>query len=130
MLFPVIKIKEKRGDKEITHIVGTNSHDSLFIEGNAIHYSNLQGMVGTRYPDESGMYFSGREPDEYSFSPYAEVEMVTMEELIEIAEQNMVKQTDASIRMHNALKQYYATKSDCDDKRSKDDISDTSGMLF
>ncbi len=93
MLFPVIKIKEKGRHGERIHIVGANSHDFLFIEGNAIHYLNLQGMVGAQYPDESGMYFDGVNPDEDSFLPYVTVEMVTIEELIGIAEKTMIDQT-------------------------------------
>jgi len=126
MLFPVIKIKRD----EHTHIVGTNSHDALFIEGNAIHYLNLQSMVGTQYPEESGMYFAGRELDEYSSLPYVEIEMVTIEELIEIAEQNMIKQTESSLKLHESFRKYLESQKACEEKRKEDDVSDTCGMLF
>lgn len=85
MLVPVIKIKKKMKDGEYVHIVGTNSHDCLYIENNAVHYLNIQGMVGTEYPEESGMYFDGIEPDEYDLQPYMTVEMVAVEEFIKIA---------------------------------------------
>ena len=134
MLVPIIKIKEKFGNKEYTHIVGTNSHDELIIEGNAIHYINLQGMVGTQYPEESGMYFEGIEPDEDSLIPWICVEMVTVEELIKIAEKNMKKQTEASIKMHKAFKEYLEEKVKCQKKMEKDkeenNVVDTSGRLF
>lgn len=130
MLFPIIKIKEKTGDKEFVHIVGTNSHDNLIIKGNSIHYLKSQGMVGTQYPSESGMYFVGQDPDEYSFLPYATVEMVTIEKLIEIAEKNMVKQTESSLRLHDSFRKYLALEEECKEKRNKDDVFDTSGMLF
>lgn len=126
MLFPVIKIKE--GDR--VHIVGTNSHDELIIENNAIHYLNIQSMVGTQYPDESGMYFLEKEPDEYDLCPWATVEMVPIEELIKIAEENMVQQTESSLKLHESLKRYLAAKAECEEKRSHDDVMDTSGMLF
>ena len=119
MLVPIIKIKEKFGNKEYTHIVGTNSHDELIIEGNAIHYINLQGMVGTQYPEESGMYFEGIEPDEDSLIPWICVEMVTVEELIKIAEKNMKKQTEASIKMHKAFKEYLEEKGKCQKRWKK-----------
>lgn len=128
MLFPLIKIKEKMGDKEYTHIVGTNSHDELIIENNAIHYLNLQCMAGTQYPEESGMYFVGKEPGEFEVD--TTVEMVTIEELIAIAEQNMKNQTEASLKLHESVKKYLAAKADCEEKRAGDDIRDTSGMLF
>lgn len=130
MLFPVIKIKTQHGDRESIHIVGTNSHDCLIIQGNAIHYLNIQSMVGTRHPKESGMYFVEAESDEYDLCPYAEVEMVTIEELIAIAEQNMRDQTEASLKMHEAMEKYLAAKAECEEKRKDDDIRDTSGMLF
>lgn len=102
--------------------------NELIISGNAIHYLNLQGMVGIRFPNESGMYFDGNLPDE-SLS-YATVEMVTLEELIKIAVENMKQQTEASIKMHKALKKYWKTKEECEKKWAADDIVDTGGMLF
>ena len=125
MLFPIIKIKQ--GNR--THIIGNNSHDCLFIEGNAIHYLNTQGMISTQYTDESNMYFSGQESD-YNMSPYPEVEMVTLEDLIEIATQNMVEQTEASLRLHESFRKYLKAKKECEDKRNGDDIRDSSGLLF
>lgn len=124
MLFPVIKIKE--GDR--VHIVGTNSHDELIIQNNAIHYLNLQSMVGTRYPEESGMYFVEKKPEE--FEVYPTVEMVTIEELIELATQNMKEQTEASLKLHESFEKYLKEKGICAAKRAADDIRDTSGMLF
>lgn len=40
MLFPIIKVK----DGEHIHIVGTNSHDELYVDEitGGIHYLNLQ----------------------------------------------------------------------------------------
>jgi len=130
MLVPVIKIKQKCGDKEYTHIVGTNSHDELIIENNAIHYLNLQGVVGTQYPEESGMYFEGIEPEKGSLSPYVTVEMVTVEEFIKIAEENMKEQTEASIKMHKAFRHYLSERGKCQEKLDRDTIIDTSGRLF
>lgn len=118
------------GDKEYTHIVGTNSHDELIIQNNAIHYLNTQCMAGTQYPEESGMYFAEKEADEYDLCPYSTVEMVTIEELISIAEQNMIDQTEASLRLHESVKKYLAEKAKCEEKRTGDNIRDTSGMLF
>ena len=86
MLFPIIKIKTEYGEQ----IVGTNSHDCLYIENNAIHYLDAQCMTGTQYPTESGMYFVG-EDKEYSISCRPEIEFVTLEEIIKIAKENRVE---------------------------------------
>lgn len=126
MLFPIIKIS----DNGHTHIVGTNSHDLLYIDKNAIHYLNRQCSMGTRYEKESRMYFEGRKPDEEDIMQHTTIEMVTLEELIEIAEKNMIDQTEASLRMHERFRKYLEEKEKCDKKRSADDITDTSGMLF
>ena len=130
MLFPVIKIKDNYGE----HIVGTNSHDCLYIENNAIHYLTSQSMVGTMYPEESGMYFVGEEK-EYSISGNPEIEFVTLEELIEIATKNLEKDTEATIRLNNWTKAYFEKKKECAEKleQSKKEtgvISNSCGMLF
>lgn len=45
MKVPVIKVNGR--------IVGTNSHDCLYIKNNAIHYMNIQCMCGSEnYPEE------------------------------------------------------------------------------
>lgn len=134
MIFPIIKIKEKRGDKEYVHIVGTNSHDCLYIENNAIHYLNIQGMVGTRFPDESGMYFDGVEND-YSYSGRPEIEFVTIEELVEIAINNIREQTESTIKVYDELAKYLEKRKDCeqklDDCKKRTGIfGDTSGNLY
>lgn len=128
MLFPVIRIKENSSHGGAGYIVGTNRHDCLFIEDNAIHYLDMQCMESTRHPEKSQMCFVGMPPDEGV--PYMTVEMVTIEELIRIAEQNMVQQTEFRTEMHEAFREYMKTKCRCDKKRSRDDILDTSGVLF
>ena len=132
MLFPVIKIKEE--DRE--HIVGTNSHDHLYIENNAIHYLNAQCMVGTQYPEESGMYFvsNGIEP-EYTSSGNPEVQFMTLEEIIELAMKSMEMDTEAKIHLNEVVKKYEDKRKECAERLAKSEKEtgvgrDTSGRLF
>lgn len=131
MLFPIIKIKENG----ITHIVGTNSHDCLYIHDNAIHYLNVQGMVGTEFPDESGMYFDGTDKGESSMSGLPEIEFVTLEELIKLSTQNMVEQTENTVYRNRLLAEYFKKKEECEKKleESAEETGiefDTSGDLY
>lgn len=77
MKFPVIKIKDSTEDR----IVGTNSHDTLYVDPQTggIQYLNLQCCEGT---GKYGKYeFTGEVSE---FSPYPEIEFVSFEELAEI----------------------------------------------
>ncbi len=127
MLFPVIKIK----DGNHAHVVGTNSHDVLYVdeETGGIQYLNLQCCEGTKkYEGEASMSFIAEEPEDGEI--YPRIEMVTIEELIEIAEKTMVQQTEASLRLHASFEKYLKAKELCKEKSKGDTISDTSGMLF
>lgn len=130
MLFPIIKIKD--GDRE--HIVGTNSHDVLYIDNNSIHYLNAQCMMGTRYPDESGMCFVGVD-EEYSISCRPEIEFLELEDIIELARKNIKEQTESTIKMYDSVKKYLDEKAKCqqklDDCKQRTGIaSDSSGKLY
>lgn len=127
MLFPVIKVKD--GDR--IHIVGTNSHDTLYVDDRTggIQYLNLQCMEGTKkYSGKASMSFATKELEEWEV--YPQIEFVTIDELIEIAEKNMVDQTEASIKLHESFRKYLEAKKLCEEKRIGDDVIDTSGMLF
>jgi hypothetical protein len=130
MLVPIIKIN----DNGHVHIVGTNSHDVLYVDEKTggIQYLNLQCSEGTKKydddDDETKMSFVTKSPEECYL--YPEIEMITIEELIEIATKNMVEQTEASLRLHESFKKYMEAKEVCEQKRGGDDVNDTSGMLF
>lgn len=131
MLFPIIKVRE--GDR--VHIVGTNSHDCLYIDNNAIHFLNAQGMVGTQYPDESGMYFEGKSDDEYSFSGMPEVKFVTLEELFKIATENMKKQTEEKLVADKMFSEFMKNREECERKINESQkengiLWDSSGRLY
>jgi len=128
MLFPIIKIKDKHTGYE--HIVGTNSHDVLYIdeETGGIHYLDLQCMSSTqKYNGEAPCEFVGTEPVDYM--PYITIEYVTIEQLIEIAIKNMKDQTESKLKLDEMIKKFLDEKKFCDEKL-KDAIPETSGMLY
>ena len=131
MLFPIIKVRE--GDR--VHIVGTNSHDCLYIENNAIHFLDIKGMVGTEFPEESGMYFEGNPDDEYSFSGRPEIEFVTLDELFEIATKNMEQQTQEKLHADKMFADFIRKRKECEQKinesQKENGISrDSSGRTY
>ncbi len=131
MLFPVIKIRE--GNR--VHIVGTNSHDCLYIKNNAIHFLDIKGMVGTEYPEESGMYFEGKYDGEYSFSGKPEIEFVTLEELFQIAVENMERQTERKLMADKMFSDFMKKREECERKINKSQKEsgvswDSSGRLY
>ena len=131
MLFPIIKVRE--GDR--VHIVGTNRHDCLYIENNAIHFLDIKGMVGTEFPEESGIYFEGKSDDEYSFSGRPEIEFVTLDELFEIATENMERQTEEKLRADKMYEEFIKKREECerkiDESQKHNGISwDSSGRLY
>lgn len=132
MLFPIIRVK----DGDYTHIVGTNTHDSLVIdeESGGIHYMSMQNMEGTKkFGDGFEMEFVPKEME--SEDLYPEIEFVTLGELIKIATDNMISQTDSKIKMHKALsesmKKYFQAKTECKEKLKDDNvIRDSSGRCI
>jgi hypothetical protein len=129
MFFPIIKVKDKRLGYD--HIVGTNSHDLLYVdeETGGIQYLNLQCMAGTKvYSKEkdNDYQFIGNQPDECM--PYVTIEYVNFEELIDMAVKNMHEQTEAKIKMDQMIKKYVEEREKCQDKL-ENSIQDTSGIL-
>lgn len=102
MLFPIIKVKDKRTGRE--HIVGTNTHDQLLIdvETGGIQYLNLQNMCGTEIIDgESEYEFVGIEDD---FNLCYQIEFVTFDELIEIYKKQINLSQETERRIRDAIK--------------------------
>ncbi len=98
MRFPLIKVK--RGDA--VRIVGSNSHDFLCIdeETGGLQYTDLQSLAGTEKHNGSAcLNFVPNEQDEIDAFMGPTVEMVSLEELIEIATQNLVDMTENQIKM-------------------------------
>lgn len=82
MLFPIIKVRDSYDGLE--HIVGINSHDSLYIdaETGGIHYLNLQCCEGTRKFNRKSAYDFAGKKIEYSCEPI--IEFLTFDELAEL----------------------------------------------
>lgn len=128
MLFPVIKIKDK--DFDHIHIVGTNSHDQLYIdeETGGIQYLDLQCMGSTKKRNnDQYCKFVGSESKEHGEKLL--IDFVTIEELIEIAIKNMKEQTDNKLELDNMILKYFEEKEKCQE-RLNDSTPDTSGMLY
>ena len=105
MMFPVIRVKDKQTGHE--HIVGTNSHDMLLIQG-GIHYFNLQNSEGT---GAGGDYqFVGTE-DEMGLN----VEFVTFEELQEIHKQEEVHALEREQFMEDLMRRLYENRGSTED---------------
>jgi len=128
MMFPIIKVKDKHTG--YVQIVGSNSHDRLYVdeETGGIQYLDLQCMSGTKkYSNEASCEFIGSEPNEYETEPT--IEFVTIEQLIEIAIENMKKQTETKLELDKIIKKFISEQENCKEKL-KDAIFDTSGMTY
>ena len=122
MRIPIIRIK----DGDYSRIAGTNIHDCLYIENNAIHYLNLQCMEGTRYGE---MKFEGVETSEWSSIYSPTVEMVTVEEFIEMAIKNCEEYAESELQLQEFLEKYLEAKKKAIEK-TKDVPFNTSGLLI
>jgi hypothetical protein len=127
MRIPIIKVKE--GGYE--HIVGTNSHDVLYIDerNGGIQYLNMQCSEGTRkFGTEQTMQFVGETMEECDgLGP--EIKFVTVEELIEIAVKYMKESTENKRRLHEMAKVYLEEKEKCQKQLENDNVWDSSGAL-
>ena len=109
MLIPVIKIKETSGADETAHIIGTDSHDKLYIKNNAIHYINLQNSETSErcLGYESTYKFIG-ERNEYMFpaEDEMEIEMWDIDQLIEFAIKHACETAERKAKLAELLKMY------------------------
>lgn len=128
MKIPIIKVK----DGNYEHIVGTNSHDVLYVdeESGGIQYLNMQCCEGTKkYSGRQSINFVGKN-DESAMEPSRRIEFVSIEEMIEIAIKNMEEGTESRKRLHESTKQYLKAKGICAKVLEDDDIRDSSGLLL
>lgn len=106
MRIPIIKIREQSVNRVTERLVGTNSHDELYVDNGGIYYLNVQGMVGTKYPDESGITFVTREPDD--FEPCPTIEFVSVDKFLDILKEQIERETDREIEVQKSLKKIMA----------------------
>ena len=107
MRYPIIKVRDNCG-RRMEHIVGENSHDLLYVDSKtgSIHYLNSQCMAGTKYPEE-GYSFIGEDKGEWSLTCEPEIEMVSLEKLIDMASEHLEEGMKAKIESYRALKKHW-----------------------
>ena len=99
---PIIKVKD-RGKYGRSHIVGTDPHDSLYIDkfSGGIHYHNIQCCASTqkRFDDgedpDYGFIFEASE----GYFHDAEIEFVSPEQLFEIIIDTIQMQTKKRVKL-------------------------------
>lgn len=125
MRIPIIKVR----DGECEHIVGTNSHDVLYVdkESGGIQFLNIQCCeVAKKHDGEQTMQFVG----ESGYFEDIQIQFVTVEELIELALQNMENGTEQKLKLHQMMREYLKAKDKCREKLEEEYISDTSSALL
>lgn len=134
MLFPLIKVKDLEIAKSCPeHIVGTNSHDSLYIddESGGIQYLNLQCCEGTKkFDDHHGSFlFIG---EDNGYSPYCEIQFITFEQLCEIYLKETRKNCEAEKAIRELIKETIARHDQIVEEYNFDDdnFSNTAGILL
>lgn len=105
MKFPIIRIRDNGLKDHKDRIVGTNVHDHLYIQGNAIHYLNTQCMAGTEYEDEGYSFVTHDDtPKEYTAAYAPQVEWATLDEIIDMEMERIEETTKNKISLYRALK--------------------------
>ena len=98
MTFPIIRVWDKDYNRE--HIVGTDSHDCLYIDLDGhIGYRDLQNGEGTG--KHSSYDFIGINDE---WSPYAEIEFVELDELIEIIKEQVKMSAEHEQKLRKLMK--------------------------
>lgn len=98
MMFPIIRVRDKQGD--YIHIVGTNHHDTLYIDdGGGIHYYNLQNGEGTNGDYE----FEGLE-NEWDGRPH--VEFVDIDGLLDIYKAQVNLDADREVLLREMARRF------------------------
>lgn len=106
MKFPIIRIRDNGLKNHEDRIVGTNVHDHLYIQGNAIHYLNTQCMTGTMYEDEGYSFVTHDDtPKEYTAAYAPQVEWATLDEIIDMEMERIEETTKNKIKLYRALKE-------------------------
>lgn len=128
MRIPLIKVK----DGEYEHIVGTNSHDMLYMDEmtGGIQYLNMQCCEGTkRHSHGTSMQFVTEPMEEYDvIGP--QIQFVSIEELLELAIQQMKGDTERIIRMHEMMIWYLKEKNICQERLKANNVQDSFSMIL
>jgi len=121
MMFPIIKIRDNETGH--VHVVGTNTHDTLYIDDKTggIHYLNLQCCEGTRRFDGESTYDFVGKADEWD--PYIQIEFVTFDELIELYKQNIAMSCEQERKLRDMIKTFI------EEERAKHRLDEDEGEI-
>ena len=126
MLFPIIRVN----DNGYEHIVGTNSHDYLYIEDNAIHFMDIRSCEGTRYRDSGITFVEDKSIDpEYDLRPCLSVQFMDLEEIIDLATEHLTETAEAKIKAYRVLKEFFEKKIEDVSKETNINIFPSGTML-
>ena len=121
MMFPIIKVRDNETGH--VHVVGTNTHDTLYIDDKTggIHYHNLQNCEGTMKIGRHNTYeFVGKS---YEWEPYVQVEFVTFDQLIEIYKQNIAMSCEQERHLRDMIKTFI------EEERAKHRLDEDEGEI-
>lgn len=123
MKIPIIRINGQ-------HIVGTNSHDKLYIHNNAIHYLSIQSLASTETKSD-GICFEGISDwvsEELTGSQ--SVEMIELENLIELAISQCKMTLKQEKKLRRLVKRYLKIKRRGEKKLASPKYRNTGGTLL
>lgn len=111
MLFPIIRIRDNCRKDAGDRIVGTNIHDHLYIENNAIHYLNIQCRAGTEDGEEGFSFVTHDDtPIECTFAYAPEVEWATLDDIIDMEMERIEETTKNKIKLYREVKAEWEEK--------------------
>lgn len=108
MLFPIIRIRDN--DTGNIRIVGTDTHDTLYIDERTggIQYLNLQNCEGTEVINDHSTYSYVGKTDEWDINP--QIEFVTFDELLDIYKQHIDMSFEQERKWRDMIKDYIHKK--------------------
>ena len=94
MKFPILKVKDIMTGA--VHIVGTNSHDHLYVRRGKLEYMNLQSLAST----ENGIQ---EEKKGYSITNCPEIDFLDLEEVIDLTMDHKTKAVKRKIAAYHVM---------------------------
>lgn len=123
MLVPIIKVRSRAygSGNSNEHIVGSDSHDMLFIddETGGIHYLNLQNEETSQkaFHGKPRRYYAYEFVGQESFcTPGMEIQFVDIEDFIKMAIDQMQNDAEKKEQLMMSLKKVKNTKKECNER--------------
>ena len=100
MKFPILKVKDIMTGA--VHIVGTNSHDHLYVRRGKLEYMNIQSLAST---ENGGFDFVGIQEEKkgYSITNCPEIDFLDLEEVIDLAMDHKTKAVKRKIAAYHIM---------------------------